>query len=191
LFVPLRLRLFPQEASDVSLACTCADFKSGSTWCKHVCCVMALMAERLSEDPFGMFALRGISKDDLLERLRQRRAVDTARAAPGASDRPVPAYLPALPGVSDVQAPSLDQSPEQFWSAPVGLDDLDLPMSAPPVTHALLRRLGTSPFDGAKFPLVGLLATCYDVISADALKHERDDDTPDAMQGERSDDAAK
>lgn len=172
LFAPVRLRLFPQEGSDLAPSCTCADFAGGVRWCKHVCCVMALMAERLSVDPFLMFRLRGVEKDDLLERLRQRRAVDVARTTPGAADRPVPAYLPALPGVSDAAAIPLDQTAETFWSAGPSLAEIDLPMGPPEVGHALLRRLGPTPFDHAKFPLVGLLATCYDVIGAAAMKAE-------------------
>ena len=40
------------------------------------------------------------------------------------------------------------------------------PRSATPI----LRRLGPSPFSLGKFPLVGLLATCYDTISESAIK---------------------
>src|SRR5204863_8879820 len=49
-----------------------------SPFCKHVCCVMALLAEKLSRDPFLIFQLRGLAKEDLLERLRQKRALAAA-----------------------------------------------------------------------------------------------------------------
>jgi hypothetical protein len=49
------------------------------------------------------------------------------------------------------------------------IEELDLAMDKPAASHVLLRRLGASPFDQAKFPLVGLMATCYDVISEAAL----------------------
>ncbi|MGH7131522.1 MAG: hypothetical protein ACREJO_06205 [Phycisphaerales bacterium] len=180
LFAPLRLRLFPQEASDLACTCTCADFTGGQRWCKHICCIFALLAERLSVDPFLMFRLRGLDKEELLERLRQRRAIDTARTAPGASDRPMPAYLPGLPGISDAPTTLLELTVDHFWSTGAALAELDLPLGRPAVGHALLRRLGPTPFDGATFPLVGLLATCYDVISEASLKVEQAGDAVDA-----------
>ncbi|MBY0260823.1 MAG: hypothetical protein K2Q20_00665, partial [Phycisphaerales bacterium] len=58
-----------------------------------------------------------------------------------------------------------------FWTAPdpEALAGLDMPIALPEVSHPLLRRVGPSPFVGAKFPLVGLLATCYDVISQSVI----------------------
>ena len=45
--------------------------------------------------------------------------------------------------------------------------------------HPLLRRLGPSPFESSRFPFVGLLATCYDVISKAALMND-DESAPEA-----------
>ena len=170
-------------------------------WCKHVACAMAIVGERLGADTFLMFQLRGMGREELLDELRSRRASMGKGAAAGeagplkagvnvagmnaamSAARPVPAYLPRLPGVSDVPSKPLDACVEDFWSAPSvipgvaetssALADLDLTMTPPAVSHPLLRRLGPSPFDastGAKFPLVGLLATCYDLISEHALR---------------------
>lgn len=142
---------------------------AGVPWCKHVCCVMALVADRLATDPFLIFALRGLPPDDLVERLRQRRsATGSARATGGGG---IPVYTQHLPGIADQASPPLEQTMGSFWTSPVGLDDLDLPIEHPEVSHPLLRRMGASPFAGAKFPLVGLLATCYEVVTA-AMVHE-------------------
>lgn len=215
-FSPFRLHLFPSEAAHLSVSCTCAKAWAGyvppatppgastapapvvpppaltTPWCKHVCCVMALLAERLGQDAFLMMALRGLGKDDLLERLRQRRAisvprvgggaagdasgapiasVESASAPSGAGDRPVPVFTARIPGVTDAPTPPLDQGLERFWTAGEGLDTIDLAIGAPEVTHALLRRLGPTPFPSppAKFPLIGLLSTCYSVISERAI----------------------
>jgi hypothetical protein len=54
---------------------------------------------------------------------------------------------------------------------------LDIPLSPPPVSHPILRRLGQSPFVNATFPLVGLLASCYDTISQ-AAKSKASSDAP-------------
>jgi len=181
LFSPLRLRLFPQEQPDLTVSCTCGLCGPGGTagpgWCKHVACVMAVVGERLGIDTFLMFQLRGMGREQLLDELRLRRAAtgpkSSSIAGQAPATRPVPAYLPRLPGISDLPSTPLDQCLDTFWAAPGTLKDLDLSMQPPAVTHPLLRRLGPSPFDastGARFPLVGLLATCYDLISEHTLR---------------------
>ncbi len=190
-FRPSGLRLFPQDLSEITFACNCVRMNAaalaaqplipGATarpvrpeqpvhdgpFCKHVCCVMAIVAEKLGQDPFLIFALRGLWKEDLLERLRQKRAIAQSRAmaSPGAADRHIATLTPRIPGVTDIVQPALASCLESFWSAPVSAEELDLSITPAPVSHPLLRRLGPSPFTTAKFPLVGLLATCYDVIS--------------------------
>lgn len=201
---PLNLRLFPAEPSEILPRCTCRDARGpaldvhvsatslhppsgqatpqpapqptpqpasppGPIWCKHACCLAFLVAERLANDPFVMFTLRGLPKDDLLERLRQRRAVA------GASRSGALVYQPAVPGASDTTSLPLDQCLAHFWEPGPGLDRIEAPIEPPAVTHPLLRRLGPSPLGGAgRFPLVGLLATCYDVISQHALRSNPD-----------------
>ena len=189
LFAPLHLRLFPVGSADLTVSCNCGWWAQQALayaktmpapppgpitvpdgpWCKHVSCVMALLAERLSRDPFLIFELRGLAKEELLERLRQRRAVIGAARAAGGAGRPVPAYVPRIPGVGEEPATPLEHLTSQFWRPARGLEDLDLSMDKPPASHVLLRRLGASPFDQARFPLVGLMATCYDVLADAAV----------------------
>lgn len=199
LFVPLGLRLFPTESGDLSCSCSCDVFTgkqpvSGTSavdqppgaapWCKHLCCIMYIVAERLGGSPLLAFALRGLPESDLLERLRQQRAVAGLQRTGSSS---VSVYTPHVPGM-DKPAPPLEDCVDKFWEtpAPTGtetggdlLNELDLPIGPPEITHPLLRRLGPSPFVGAKFPLVGLLATCYDVISAAAVRDAGEGAEPD------------
>jgi uncharacterized Zn finger protein len=160
IFAPLGLKLFPAEAADVKATCTCGH---PTPWCKHVCCVAHLFAARLSSDPFLMFVLRGIETDDLRERLRQKRVVV------GAATGSAPVYSQRISGASDVSSPPLDQSLASFYEAGDQLATLETPIAPPPVSHPLLRRLGPSPFLSAPFPLVGLLASCYETISAETI----------------------
>lgn len=186
LFAPHGLQLFPADPSDLSPSCTCPVFtgivpaESGiappvqTPWCKHVCCLMYLVAERLGQHPLLIFSLRGMPDADLVERLRQQRALAGLQrtAAPGVSQ---PVYIPHVPRPLDRPAAApLGESLHSFWSMPdpAALDELDMPIAPPEVSHPLLRRLGPSPFQGARFPLVGLLATCYDLISAAAIRGE-------------------
>jgi uncharacterized Zn finger protein len=169
-FAPLGLRLCPAEPGDVTPACTCVRPDPSDPWCKHACCVLALLAEHLDLDPFAIFTLRGMPGDDLIEQLHRRRSA----GSPGGV---APAVYPSnVPGLSDVQAPPLDAAMEHFWDSGPGLRDLDLPVDPPRVTHPLLRRLGPSPIPGAEFPFVGLLATCYELISEAAVRRESGED---------------
>jgi hypothetical protein len=74
--------------------------------------------------------------------------------------------------VDDMTYPALEEVLDRFWDAGPGLHEIDLPLDPPPVSHPLLRRLGPSPFPNAQFPLVGLLASCYETISEAARKTE-------------------
>lgn len=163
---------------EVRPSCTCGDTQA---WCKHVCCVAALFAERLARDSFLMFTLRGLESEDLLERLRQRRAITSAAAAQGA----VSVYAARIPGVSEQGAPALDQCLDRFWEIGPELRDVDFPIEPPQVAHPLLRRLGPSPFasDIAKFPLVGLLATCYEIAGKAALTDSKPAALPEPGTG--------
>jgi hypothetical protein len=50
--------------------------------------------------------------------------------------------------------------------------------------------MGPSPFPKAKFPIVGLLATCYDLVSRDAIGEIQgplEEDTPIEESGDEQD----
>lgn len=162
LFGPLGLRLFPTDSTEVKTKCSCAP---STEWCKHACCVAVLFAQRLAKDPFLMFAVRGLASEELLERLRQRRTIA------GATQGGVPIFSPRIPGLSDEQHEPLESCADHFWDMGATIREIDMPVEPPQVSHPLLRRLGPSPFQGAgaKFPLVGLLATCYEMASQRAI----------------------
>ncbi|TVQ61430.1 MAG: hypothetical protein EA378_08645 [Phycisphaerales bacterium] len=172
---PLGTRLIPGDARELVGSCTCKDNRD---WCKHLLCVMHLVADHLAQDPFVAFRLRGLEPDDLMERLRQSRAVAAAGGAATA------VYAPVLAGGGDgTGVRSLEDLAGEFWSG--GDPGVPLAIEAPSVSHPLLRRLGPSPFEGRRFPLVGLLATCYDVISRRAIEGpgEGDDEPGDGEAG--------
>lgn len=179
LFAPLGLKLFPSEASELRTSCTCAE---GVPWCKHVCCTSYLFASRLAAEPFVIFAARGLDAEEIRERLRERRAMA------GVGTGSVPVYAQRVPGASDVQAKTLDECIDHFWESGPELRELELPLERPAVSHPLLRRLGPSPFANASFPLVGLLASCYETISERALRRDENGaPTSDLADSEQAD----
>lgn len=165
-FAPLGLKLFPADPSDIDPKCSCPDWKEDQPWCKHTVCLTALLAEKLGDDPMMIFGLRAMPGQELIDGLRQKRAVGVQ--GPG----PSPVLHQHVPGVSDVSSPPLEDSIESFWEIGAELAELDTPISPPTVNCVLLRRLGPSPFVDGQFPLIGLMATCYQLIGEAAIEAE-------------------
>jgi len=61
-FSELNLHLLPHSQSDFTTKCSCPDYANP---CKHIAGVYYLLASDLDRDPFVMFELRGLSRDDL------------------------------------------------------------------------------------------------------------------------------
>jgi uncharacterized Zn finger protein len=70
-FEAVGLSLFPADARDLAMDCSCPDY---AVPCKHLAAVCYVLAERFDADPFQILALRGRHRDVLLEELRTRRA---------------------------------------------------------------------------------------------------------------------
>lgn len=174
-FEPLGLSLLPASPDAVRITSTCPDEPEGGGWSKHACCAVLLLAERIAADPAVAFHLRGLPDGALAERMSHRRLL----SAGGASPRSI--YQPRVEGASDAALPEGAAQMDRFWESPGDLDALDLALEPPPVPTPMLRRLGSSPFEDAKFPLVGLLATCYEVARERLLKEESGEaDEPEA-----------
>ena len=61
-FSGLGLHLLPHSERDFVTSCSCPDWANP---CKHIAGVYYLLASALDNDPFLMFELRGLSRDDL------------------------------------------------------------------------------------------------------------------------------
>ncbi|MEO0704536.1 MAG: SWIM zinc finger family protein [Cyanobacteria bacterium J06649_5] len=64
------LSLFPFTLADVNSKCSCPDPKNP---CKHIAAVYYQLGDFFREDPFVLFQLRGRTKAQILEALRQQR----------------------------------------------------------------------------------------------------------------------
>ncbi|MBK7404446.1 MAG: hypothetical protein IPJ41_07360 [Phycisphaerales bacterium] len=153
-------------ASDVQVACTCGHTAG---WCKHVCTVWAITTSRIQDRAFALFELRGRSGDHLLDAVRS----STGQGELAAVSTPV--YEAHVPGAPSARGKPLEECLDAFWDAGPELEGIPTPIGPPAVTHPLLRRLGPSPFKEWRFPLLGLLATCYDVIGAANLDREEEE----------------
>ena len=124
-FHPLGLSMFPSRQDDLETGCSCPD---DSNPCKHVAAVYLLLGEEFDRDPFLIFRMRGMERDDLLGP-ELRRSIQTLEA-------------PVLP------PESLPPEPAEFWYGPL-ISNQELGLTgpaAPPETYAALpRQLGRFP----------------------------------------------
>ena len=154
-FHAVKLSLFPTAAKDLVTDCSCPDWANP---CKHIAAVYYLLAERFDEDPFLIFKLRGRTKDEIIQALREKRTetLPVESAAPSASDDSIQADDGFL----------LEDNLDTFWQEGEGLDSFTVNPTAPEVDKAILKRLGDAPFTIEGHTIAALLARAYDVVDA-------------------------
>ncbi len=139
-FRAVGLSLFPARSGDLETDCSCPDW---SNPCKHVAAVYCLLGEEFDRDPFLLFKLRGISREELIGSLT---------ASSGAAEAGAEAAPPPEPLRSDAFA---------FWTGALPPDDLFGEVRLPPVAAALPKRLGGFPFWRGETPLLEVLEPLY------------------------------
>jgi uncharacterized Zn finger protein len=152
-FESASLSLFPQKQADLETDCSCPDW---SNPCKHVAAVYYLLGEEFDRDPFLLFRLRGLGRDELLQRL--------SRLAPAAEAAPTPAEAAAPPAAEPLPA-----DPAAFWSAGGLPDDVYGDVQSAPVSGAWLQRLGNFPFWRGDEYLLDALRPVYEGASQRGL----------------------
>ena len=162
-------------AEDVKVSCTCGH---SAGWCKHACTLMAMVADRVQERAFLLCELRGSTGEALLNQIREQGDAEEPSAIP------TPVYEAHVPEAPSARGLPLAECLDRFWQAGPGLDAIPTPIEPPAASHPLLRRLGPSPFKEWRFPLLGLLATCYDVIGESNLDRDEPEDEADSESGE-------
>jgi uncharacterized Zn finger protein len=151
-FTQAKVSLFPQKRGDLETDCSCPD---ESNPCKHIAAVYYLLGEEFDRDPFLLFRLRGLERDNLLEKLGTSSKPDT-QAQPDAT--------PALP------REPLPKEPSAFWALAPLADDFYGEVHSPPLSAGLVRRLGKFPFWRGDRPLVDALEPTYLQASEQGLR---------------------
>jgi uncharacterized Zn finger protein len=157
------LSLFPFTLSDIHSRCSCPDPQNP---CKHIGAIYYQLGDRFSEDPFVLFQLRGRTKEQILDDLRQRRST-------GVAEQPIP-ETPEQPPIPSTQSPVPNpQSPlniEQFWQYDEPLDSSLVVIVPPPDSRTVLDVLGTIPLASADAQAVmQYLKTAYQTVSQQAV----------------------
>ena len=121
--------LFPQRRADLRTRCSCPDW---SNPCKHIAAVYYLLGEEFDRDPFLIFRLRGLDRDELVGLLDRtaaatpsppeaaRAPAHRAGAAPGDAIRVLARKRPAarLPGRGGA-ATGIGRAPRPSRSVPL------------------------------------------------------------------------
>ncbi|MCD6303278.1 MAG: hypothetical protein J7M15_07150 [Anaerolineae bacterium] len=158
----LGVPLFPERRGDMEAECTCGHLRS----CQHIAAVLLAAGERLAEDPFLLFELRGCTRDDLIASLRDRR-LDAAQRRQAITRR----------GSADAASASRDdlvEALDTFWQMGTDVRDLPLKVEPPEVTMESLKMLGELTFAEDEH-LVDRLEPVYRAVTKRALEVAYDD----------------
>ncbi|MCL4502415.1 MAG: SWIM zinc finger family protein [Deltaproteobacteria bacterium] len=145
-FTSAGLSLFPHKLRDLETDCSCPDW---SNPCKHTAAVFYLLAEEFDRDPFLLFKLRGLTREELFEVLGY------------APDAPAVISRPDRNGVSESVHEESPFDPTSFWGEEELPGDLFGEVRLPEVAAALPKRLGNFPFWRGRAPFLEALEPFY------------------------------
>ncbi len=145
------LSLFPFTLSEIHSHCSCPDKANP---CKHIGAVYYQLADRFSEDPFMIFQLRGRTKAQILEALRQLRSSENLdreaiAADPDSIARIGETKAELTPEEPDSQTTSLSFKLSEFWQYKEPLDSSLVVIAPPPDSKTVFDILGNLPLAGA------------------------------------------
>jgi uncharacterized Zn finger protein len=149
-FADAKLPLFPQRADELATKCSCPDW---SNPCKHVAAVYYLLAEEFDRDPFLLFHLRGIEREEIAQLIDAAPIAGAAKAS-----------------IADDTAETLPTDIASFWqgTAITGSSTGDVTPPTSPVPVA--KRLGGFPFWRGDEDFLDALARAYQVATARGME---------------------
>jgi uncharacterized Zn finger protein len=161
-FKEVKLSLFPDKLKDIDTDCSCPDW---SNPCKHIAAVYYLLGEEFDRDPFLIFKLRGMDRDELLG------IVDTSSVTDGIAldecltepdeEQEVGAMFPPEPLPSDA---------ESFWRRAKTSGPDYSGVSIPHVPAVQVRRLGSFPLWRGQDNFLEFLEKVYSKASSVGLE---------------------
>lgn len=139
LFARLDAHLLPHDESDFETHCSCPDWANP---CKHIAGVYYLLAADLDGDPFLLFELRGLSRENLRHQLEASPLgqILSAELAPREVEiEPAASYY-----TEPVREPAPAMSLQHFWQGQGRLPELE-PAAGPRIPALLVRKQGDYP----------------------------------------------
>ncbi len=160
-FSALGLHLLPHSARDFVTDCSCPDYANP---CKHIAGVYYLLATDLDRDPFVMFELRGLSRDDLYAELVQSPLGQVLASALTTEE------LPPAPVESYFTIPVRETTPgalshKAFWTGEKRLPAPPARPSQPGVPALLIKKQGDyPPFWHKDSSFIGVMEDLYERV---------------------------
>ncbi len=136
-FTDVGLSLFPAKQKDLVTDCSCPD---SSNPCKHIAAVYYLLGEEFDRNPFLLFKLRGMEREELVALLDSdtaKKKRETKKSQPAVDTLPSAVSLLPEPLVTGAAA---------FWGNSHVSNDVFGEVQIPPTAAALIKRLGNFPF---------------------------------------------
>lgn len=155
------LSLFPERGEDLKTDCSCPDW---SNPCKHIAAVYYLLGEEFDRDPFLIFKMRGMAREEFLALMTDSAGTKLRTAPDAAPDEEAEAAEP------------LSADPAIFWRGKGTAPELNA-TDAPQETFegnaagaALVKRLGNFPFWRGSERFLDPLETIYAAAAAKAIE---------------------
>ncbi len=149
-FKDANLSLFPNKVKDLVTTCNCPDW---SNPCKHIAAVYYLLGEEFDRDPFLIFKLRGLTRDELLDFIGGE-AINRVDLEEKEVIEPEP----------------LQPDAKNFWGgeehSEMNFSDTVIPI----ITAALPVRLGGFPFWRGEEGLIDAIKPVYTSASKEAIR---------------------
>ena len=176
------IKIFPPK-NEFLPACTCPD---SAVPCKHIAAVCYIIAEELDRNPFLLFKLRGMDKEELLERLGDARRKISSSSSPISTKVQVPEPLkdPAKLKIVKESPKKQKEKIERFWQTP-NFSSLSYSMEKPTVNAALIKRLGEPRFWRQQANFVEFMEGVYEKVS-DAMVRSMSAQTKSADIGKQT-----
>jgi uncharacterized Zn finger protein len=143
-FTSAKLSLFPKSLRELDTECSCPDW---SNPCKHIAAVYYLLGEEFDRDPFLIFRLRGMAREDLLKALGKAAGLERGpKQARGGGGRKAARETsgPAQATRETPRSPKLATEPAAFWGN--GGDFAFPEAGEAPQSPPLIGRFGSFPF---------------------------------------------
>jgi len=141
-FSGLGLHLLPHSERDFFTDCSCPDWVNP---CKHIAGVYYLLASALDRDPFLMFELRGLSRDDLHAELARSPLGQILAAALKSEEVPTIEPVTSYYTRTTREADALIESHKDFWTGAKRLPAVPSAPSQASVTGLLIKKQGDYP----------------------------------------------
>jgi hypothetical protein len=120
----------------------------------------------IDADPGQAWRLRGVDTLELSDRVRLKRSIESGAG-------PLIAHQSNEGMLGGETSVALEASIDSFHDLSPAIAGFETYLAPPDVPHVLLRRLGPSPMgERGRFPILGLLATCYELVSKHVLDEQ-------------------